>query len=212
LIWKIELVYLLISSMLQQVFVGLRNCKAKNVEGKETCLMSSTNFRENIKNEQTHVSNFHAVRTLLHFLNFSDIFHLTNRGINIIIVCSIEWGKFFIRKWFHLHATKLIFLDETNFTYRLAIILCRWGHLCLRQHSYCPWVHRHEFLHICKKPHAFVQWNFIYVIHKMYSSPYVPESRCYTFRSTSICTPCLHINTAHMCDFHSLAENRGIII
>jgi len=91
---------------------------------------------------------------------------MTNTGITSIIVCSIEWGKFEIWKWFNLHATKLNVLDETNFTYRLAVILCRWGHLCLRQHSNCPWGQRHEFLYICKKFHAFIQWIFIRDIYK----------------------------------------------
>jgi len=51
-------------------------------------------------------------------------------------------------------------LDETNFISRLDIFLCRWRNLCLRQQSNCPWVHRHQFLYIFKKSHAFIQWIF----------------------------------------------------
>ena len=74
--------------------MGLRYFKQKLWKEKETCLMSSTYFRDReIRKKQTLVSNFYAIGRLLHFLNFSDIFHMANRSITNIIVRSMEWGK-----------------------------------------------------------------------------------------------------------------------
>jgi len=69
--------------------------RRKIMEEKRNVFNSQYLFQtQNNKKKQTQLSNFYAIGTILYFLNFSDIFHMTSTGITSIIVCSTEWGKF----------------------------------------------------------------------------------------------------------------------
>jgi hypothetical protein len=80
--------------MPQRVFVGFRNLKAKIMEGKRNMFNVQYLFQRQSSKKEANISDFYAIGTLLHFLDGSDIFHMANRGIKSINVCSTEWVKF----------------------------------------------------------------------------------------------------------------------